>query len=66
MQYTLIESKDNKQFKLLKKLDKKYRDYLSLYLLEGDKFLNECIKYKSIFIDQAKFEQISQKICITK
>lgn len=62
MQYTLIESKDNKQFKLLKKLDKKkYRDDLSLYLLEGDKFLNESIKYNSIFIDQSKFEQISKK-----
>lgn len=59
MEYILINSKENKFFKLLKKLnDKKTRDENNLYLLEGDKFLNEVKEYRNIIVDSEKKQNL--------
>ena len=38
-----IESKENRKYKLLKKLSqKKYRDLNNIFIAEGEKFIKEC------------------------
>ena len=50
-----IVSRDNKQYKFLKKLkDKKYRDQNNVFLAEGEKFLKENIHFSKIIINEVK------------
>lgn len=58
MEFEKIVSKDNGQFKFLKRLkQKKYRDELGLYLAEGRKFLDFSEVPKEIIIKEGELER---------
>lgn len=62
-----IVSRDNKQYKFLKKLkDKKYRDQNNVFLAEGEKFLKENIHFSKIIINEAKYKYFENKYNISK
>ena len=62
-----IVSRDNKQYKFLKKLkDKKYRDQNNVFLAEGEKFLKENIHFSKIIINEAKYKYFEDKYNISK
>lgn len=62
----VIVSKDNKYYKLLKKLnEKKYRDENNIFLAEGEKFLNENINFQKIIIKEENFEYFNKKYNIS-
>ena len=57
-----IVSRDNKQYKFLKKLkDKKYRDQNNVFLAEGEKFLKENIHFSKIIINESKYKYFLDK-----
>lgn len=63
----IIVSRENKYFKFLKKLkDKKYRDRNNIFLAEGEKFLEENIKFSKIIVSEEKFEYYNSKYNIEK
>ena len=52
-----IESKENKNYKLLKKLSKKkYRDENNIFIAEGEKFLEDNTNFTKIIISNDKLE----------
>ena len=62
-----IVSRDNKQYKFLKKLkDKKYRDQNNVFLAEGEKFLKENIHFSKIIINEVKYKYFEDKYNISK
>ena len=62
-----IVSRDNKQYKFLKKLkDKKYRDQNNVFLAEGEKFLKENIHFSKIIINESKYQYFEDKYNISK
>ena len=62
-----IVSRDNKQYKFLKKLkDKKYRDQNNVFLAEGEKFLKENIHFSKIIINESKYKYFEDKYNISK
>ena len=63
----VIVSRDNKYFKFLKKLkDKKYRDRNNIFLAEGEKFLEENIRFTKVILREDKFEYYNSKYNISR
>ncbi|CAM3470042.1 TrmH family RNA methyltransferase [Pseudostreptobacillus hongkongensis] len=63
----VIVSRDNKYFKFLKKLkDKKYRDRNNIFLAEGEKFLEENIRFTKVIVREDKFEYYNSKYNISR
>nr|WP_068268564.1 RNA methyltransferase [Caviibacter abscessus] len=62
-----IESKENKNYKLLKKLSKKkYRDENNIFIAEGEKFLEDNKNFTKIIISSDKFEYFNDKYDLSK
>lgn len=62
-----IESKDNKKYKLLKKLSKKkYRDENNIFIAEGEKFFNESNNFNKIIISSKVYEYYKGKYDLSK
>lgn len=52
-----IESKENKRYKLLKKLNKKkYRDLNNIFIAEGEKFIDEIENFSHCVVQKSSFE----------
>lgn len=52
-----LESKENKRYKLLKKLNKKkYRDINNIFIAEGEKFIDEIENFSHCVIKKSNFE----------
>lgn len=62
-----IESKENKNYKLLKKLSKKkYRDEKNVFIAEGEKFLEDNKNFTKIIISSEKYEYFNTKYDLSK
>ncbi|VWL85572.1 TrmH family RNA methyltransferase [Oceanivirga miroungae] len=62
-----IESKDNKKYKLLKKLTKKkYRDENNIFIAEGEKFFYESNNFNKIIISSSSYEYYMKKYDLNK
>ena len=62
-----IASKDNKFYKILKKLDKKkYRDENNIFKAEGEKFLKENINFTKIIVMESKYKYFEDKYNINQ
>lgn len=62
-----IESKENKNYKLLKKLSKKkYRDENNIFIAEGEKFLEDNTNFTKIIISNDKLEYFKNKYDLSK
>lgn len=57
-----IESKENRKYKLLKKLSqKKYRDLNNIFIAEGEKFIKECKTASHCIIQKSRFDYFEKK-----
>lgn len=62
-----IYSKDNKLYKILKKLSKKkYRDENNLFLAEGEKFFSEVKKVNRLIISESQYEYYEANYDLSK
>ncbi|PID67287.1 MAG: RNA methyltransferase [Fusobacteriales bacterium] len=58
----IIESKENKNYKLIKKLNKKkYRDANNIFIAEGEKFFEESKNFNQIVINESNYEYYNNK-----
>ncbi len=63
----VIESKDNKNYKLLKKLNKKkYRDENNIFIAEGEKFFENSNDFNQIIINESYYDYYNQKYDLEK
>lgn len=65
--FEFIESKENKKYKLLKKLNKKkYRDINNIFIAEGEKFIEEINNFSHCVIKKSMFEYYDKNYNLKK
>lgn len=65
--FEYIESKENKNYKILKKINlKKYRDENNIFIAEGEKFFEEAHNITRIVVAKSKLEYYSSKYDLSK
>ncbi len=65
--FDFIESKENKRYKLLKKLNKKkYRDLNNIFIAEGEKFISEIENFSHCVIKKSMFEYYNTNYNLSK
>ncbi|WP_231501472.1 TrmH family RNA methyltransferase [Oceanivirga salmonicida] len=62
-----IESKDNKNYKLIKKLSKKkYRDENNIFIAEGEKFFEQSNDFNQIVINESYYDYYNKEYDLKK